>query len=92
MLGCNISVLIPATRPTELSAILDQVADGKIVRHLQTQRIRKDGLLVDVSVTVSPILGNDGSVIGASSIAHDLALYKKQISDLKERAAVRMRL
>lgn len=84
MLGRNISVLIPKDRPTELSTILDRVANGKTVRHLQTQRICKGGAPVDVSVTVSPILGSDGSVIGASAIDHDLTLYKKQISDLSE--------
>ena len=84
ILGHNISVLIPEDRPAELATILDRVTTGKTVRHLQTQRICKDGAPVDVSVTVSPMLGSDGSVIGASAIAHDLTLYKKQISDLNE--------
>ena len=73
MLGRDISVLVPADRPEELANIMGEVTQGRTVKALQTERLRKDGAIVPVSVTVSPVLGEDGTVIGASTIAHDLS-------------------
>jgi PAS domain S-box-containing protein len=84
MLGCNVSVLIPPDRPEELSYLLDRVEAGETVRNFQTKRLRKNGTAVDVSITVSPVIGSDGVVLGGSTIAHDLTLYNQQIVDLRE--------
>jgi PAS domain S-box-containing protein len=84
MLGRDIAVLIPADRPQELSQLMAQVRQGKIVRGFHTERLRKDGAIVPVSITVSPVVGDDGTVIGASTIAHDLSRYVDQMRILRE--------
>ena len=84
MLGRDISVLVPEDRPEELAEILAQVADGNVVRALQTERRRKDGAIVPVSVTVSPVMGEDGAVIGASTIARDLSQHVEQVRVLRD--------
>jgi PAS domain S-box-containing protein len=84
MLGRDIAVLVPADRPDELPEIMAQVREGKVVRGLRTKRVRKDGAVVPVSITVSPVLGADGTVIGASTIAHDLSQYVEHVRVLRE--------
>ena len=71
MIGRNLSLLVPRERAAERSDLLDQVREGVTVRHFDSERLRKDGTRVGVTLTVSPVLGPDGSVVGASSIAHD---------------------
>src|ERR1700683_465677 len=68
MLGNDISILIPADRSHELSHLLSQVGQGRTVRGFHTERLRKDGLIVPVSITVSPVVRYDGAVLGASTI------------------------
>jgi PAS domain S-box-containing protein len=75
MLGRDISILIPPDLPHELAEILERVRKGEIVKGRHTDRLRKDGAIVPVSITVSPIVDDDGTVIGASTIAHDLSDY-----------------
>ncbi len=67
MIGRDISVLVPEDRPEELAMIMAEVAQGRTTRALHTERRRKDGAIVPVSVTVSPVIGEDGAVIGAST-------------------------
>jgi PAS domain S-box-containing protein len=55
-----------------------------MVRGFHTERLRKDGAIVPVSITVSPVIGGDGSVIGASTIAHDLSKYVEYVKFLGE--------
>lgn len=84
MLGHDIAVLIPANRPQELSYLLSQVRDGKTVSGFHTERLRKDGAVVPVSLTVSPVVEDDGTVIGASTIAHDLSRDMEHVRILRE--------
>jgi PAS domain S-box-containing protein len=84
MVGNDISVLIPLDRPNELSYLLAEVKQGRTVRGFHTERIRKDGAIVPVSITVSPIVGYDGTVLGASTIAHDLSHYVEHMRALGE--------
>jgi PAS domain S-box-containing protein len=84
MIGNDIAILFPPDRRGELADILARVQQGESVRHFATERVRKDGTTVDVSITVAPVLDTDGSVLGISTIAHDLTLYNWQISDLRE--------
>jgi PAS domain S-box-containing protein len=84
LLGHDISVLIPLDRPLELSELLGRVRSGEIVRNFTTRRIRRDGTTVDVSITVSPVIDDDGTVLSASTIAHDLSLNNQYIADLRE--------
>jgi PAS domain S-box-containing protein len=85
IVGKPVDVLSPKDRTGEISAILAKIRAGQPVEHLQTLRIRKDGAVVPVSLTVSPIRGADGAVVGASTIARDLteqehaALYARSL-------------
>ncbi|MEY2444953.1 MAG: hypothetical protein QOE00_1533, partial [Ilumatobacteraceae bacterium] len=72
MIGHNISELVPADRAGELAPIIERVARGEAVHHFRTQRIAKDGRVLDMSVAISPILDPEGVVTGASTVARDM--------------------
>jgi PAS domain S-box-containing protein len=84
ILGCGIAVLFPPDRPFELSSLLTRVQNGETVRDFHTERLRKDGCTVAVSITVSPVFDADGSMVEMSTIAHDLTDHNQQIADLRE--------
>ncbi len=71
MIGRSLFLLFPEERTGEWSGLLDQVRQEVTVQHFDSERLRKDGSRVQVTLTVSPVLGPDGSVVGVSSIAHD---------------------
>ena len=72
ILGKSAGALIPKDRAGEVKAIEAKVGAGKSVEHLETTRLRKDGTVIPVSLTVSPIRDVDGALVGASTIARDL--------------------
>jgi PAS domain S-box-containing protein len=76
MIGEDISLLIPPGSPDEGPRILAELRAGRRIENFETARIAKNGNLVDVSLTVSPVLDPDGSVIGGSSIARDITARK----------------
>jgi PAS domain S-box-containing protein len=86
LVGKSISLLIPADRPDELPGILRRLRAGERIEPYETLRRRKDGSLVEVSVSVSPIRDLAGRVIGASSIARDVAAQKRLQEELRGRA------
>jgi diguanylate cyclase (GGDEF)-like protein/PAS domain S-box-containing protein len=71
-LGCRIEMLLPRGHEDEDLAILEELRAGERVNHYETQRLRKNGSLVDVSLSVSPLLGPDGQLAEVSSIARDV--------------------
>ncbi|WP_347301923.1 PAS domain S-box protein [Croceibacterium sp. TMG7-5b_MA50] len=71
MVGQSIRLLLPADRQHEEDHILDRIRAGERVGQFFTQRIGKNGRLLDVSVTVSPVRNRQGQIIGASKIARD---------------------
>lgn len=73
VVGRSITVLIPPDRLDEEPAILAKIQAGMRVDHFETKRRRKDGSLVDISLTISPIRNKDGRVVGASKIARDIS-------------------
>lgn len=73
MIGRSIRLLIPEDRQKEEDATLDTIRRGEKVDHFRTVRRRKDGALLDISLTVSPIRGAAGNIIGASKIARDIS-------------------
>ena len=73
MINKPITVIIPPDRYHEEQQILDRIQSGERVEHFDTVRRRKDGALVNVSLTISPIKHADGRVIGASKIARDIS-------------------
>ena len=81
-IGKPMLMLFPSERADEERDILHQIVGGAITDHFDTVRIAKDGRRVDVSVTISPIRGSQGDVVGASSIARDIADRKQADSKL----------
>jgi hypothetical protein len=73
IIGKPITLLLPADRPDEERLILERIELGERVQCYESQRQRKDGSLVDVSLTISPIRAPNGRVIGASKIARDIS-------------------
>ena len=84
MIGQPITRIIPADRQAEEPAILERLRRGERIDHFETVRVRKDGSPVDVSLTISPIRRNDGTIVGASKIARDITQHKLAIRKLKE--------
>jgi two-component system, cell cycle sensor histidine kinase and response regulator CckA len=72
IIGQNVAVLIPADRRAELGPIFDRLRRGERVEPFETKRRRKDGTVLDVSVCISPIRDQQGTVTGASSVARDI--------------------
>lgn len=73
MLGRPIQTLLPPDRADEEQDILRRIRSGETVEHFETVRLRKDGKLIDVSVTISPIRDGAGVIVGASKIARDIS-------------------
>jgi len=71
-IGQPITLIIPADRRWEEQRILDAIRQGQTVEHFETVRQRKDGTLLEISVTISPIRNERGTIIGASKIARDV--------------------
>lgn len=71
-IGKPMGVLSPPDLMNEEADILTRIQSGETVDHFQTRRIRKDGRVIEISATISPILDEQGKVIGASKIARDI--------------------
>jgi PAS domain S-box-containing protein len=73
VIGRPIGILVPPDQPDELPRIMTCLRRGERIEHYETQRIRKDGTRVHVSVTISPVRNATGDIIGASAIARDIS-------------------
>jgi diguanylate cyclase (GGDEF)-like protein/PAS domain S-box-containing protein len=71
MIGCGVDILLPAGARRRAS-VLERVARGDRVEHHETEVVRKDGSLLSISLNASPIRGDQGNVVGISSIAYDI--------------------
>ncbi|WSG78104.1 PAS domain S-box protein (plasmid) [Rhizobium beringeri] len=76
-IGKPITIVIPPDRLDEEPAILARIQAGERVDHFETIRRRKDGSLIDISLTISPIRDGNGTIIGASKIARDISERKR---------------
>ena len=72
VMGRRVTLIIPAERRAEADRVLTLIARGERVEHFETVRVTKDGRLLNVSLTVSPIRDVNGSIIGASKISRDI--------------------
>lgn len=86
-IGKPITMLIPADRQDEEVYILDRIRNGERVESYETVRRRKDGSLVPVSLTISPVRDGAGRIVGASKIARDISAAKE--SEYRIRALMR---
>jgi PAS domain S-box-containing protein len=92
VLGKPVTLLIPPDRHSEEPEILERIRRGKRVDHYETVRRRKDGGLLDISLSVSPLKDADGKIVGASKIARDITERKRAherqklvVSEMKHR-------
>jgi len=76
-IGRPVTIIIPDDRLDEEPSILARIQAGDRVQHFETVRRRKDGSLIDISLTVSPVSGENGEIIGASKIARDITERKR---------------
>jgi PAS domain S-box-containing protein len=77
MVGCSIARLIPPDLPDELLSILERLRRGEHIEQHDTVRVGNDGRRLDVSVSVSPIRNEQGEILGAATIAHDITERKR---------------
>src|SRR5579864_7328401 len=87
MIGQPISILTALGHADEMPRILDRIRRGERIERYETERRRKDGSIIDVSLTVSPIRDDAGRIIGASKIARDVTEGKREHTALLEREA-----
>jgi PAS domain S-box-containing protein len=76
-IGQPITLIIPSTHWEEEVDILSRLRRGERIDHFQTMRKRKDGGLLNISLTISPIRDSSGRVIGASKVARDITALKR---------------
>ena len=81
--GEPISTLCPAERVEEAYGLVEQVGRGESIQHFETERVRKDGRRVPISLSVSPIRDLQGRIEGVSAIAHDISGRKRAEEALK---------
>ncbi len=84
VLGRHVSLLTPPENADDLKKILGRIRAGERVEHLEAVRLRKDGQLIDVSLTISPIKDIQGHIIGVSTIARDITKQKQADAELRK--------
>ena len=82
IVGKPITLLFPPDRQDEFAAIMEQIKRGERLDHYETLRVRKDGTILNVSITISPIKDAAGEIIGASAIARDISEQKRLQAEL----------
>jgi len=86
IIGKSVLTLIPKDRQSEEQEILRKIRRGESLDHYETVRRRKDGKLIDVSLTISPIKAPNGEIVGVSKIARDITKQKQTKRRLAEQA------
>ncbi|MEI7857432.1 MAG: PAS domain S-box protein [Methanomicrobiales archaeon] len=80
ILGRSVTVLIPADKRAESKFLIQKIQNGMLVDRYETERLTKNGMRIQVSLSISPIRNSSGELIGASVSAHDIS-EKKQLQD-----------
>jgi len=88
VVGRNISFLLPPDRLNELKAVNGRVARGADAQHYETKRLHKNGTLLDIAMTVSPICDLSGNILGTSTIQRNITQRKKTDTVTAEMAAI----
>jgi PAS domain S-box-containing protein len=83
VVGRPVSLLQPDDRPREIWEILTRIAEGAAVERLETERRRKDGAIIQVALTVSPVRAPSGEVIAAAAIARDITDRKRAEEEVR---------
>ena len=85
--GKPISMLVPPELPDEENKVLEMLRAGGRIQHFETVRVTKTGKSIDVSLTISPIKGSSGRIVGCSGIARDISERKRAEENLRESEA-----
>src|SRR6266545_2860677 len=88
VIGKSVTILIPPDHIDEEPSILARIKAGERIEHYETVRARKDGSLVEISLTVSPIKIGGGTIIGASKIARDISERKRAEEAFAEQSEI----
>ncbi len=91
-IGQSIRMIIPDVRQSEEDFVLGEIRAGRSVRQYETIRQRKDGSLIPISLSVSPIYDDNGVVIAASKIARDITERARLLASAQEQASIAQRL
>jgi len=86
IIGKSVLTLIPKDRYSEEQDILKRIRRGEVVDHYETVRLRKDGTLINVSLTISPVKDLNGKIIGISKIVRDITRQKRAEQRLAEQS------
>lgn len=81
--GHSVSILFPQERGEELTKILERINRGEGIDHYETLHVKKEGVLIDVSLTVSPIEDKAGNIVGISTISRDITEQKRAQEKLR---------
>src|SRR5258707_25205 len=84
IIGKSIRIIIPPDRHDEEQGILERIRRGQRIKPYETVRMREDGSLLDISLTVSPLRDAAGRIIGASKIARDITERKRAEAALRD--------
>lgn len=87
-IGRPMSSFFPPERQEEEQEILRRIAKGETIEHFESQRIRKDGQCIDVSVSISPLRDTSGQIIGATKIARDISERKRAEEEMRQQASL----
>jgi PAS domain S-box-containing protein len=88
-IGQNIKFILPPELHGDMEAVLRRLASGERIEEMETRRQRKDGTVIDVSATISPVRAKDGRIVGASSISRDIT--RRKAAEAQVRLAVEQR-
>ncbi len=88
IVGKSVFILIPQERQEENYRLLEQIRKGTPVERVESERIKKDGTRIQVSLSLSPIIDDLGDIMGISEIAHDITerkIFQNELQKAKER-------
>jgi PAS domain S-box-containing protein len=91
VIGKPISIIAAPDRLDEMPRILDRICNGERIEHYETVRRAKSGMLVNISLTISPLFDTEGRVVGASKIARDITEQvrsREELAEQKERLRI----
>jgi PAS domain S-box-containing protein len=77
IVGQPVTILFTPDRKDEFALIMERIRQGESINHYETERVRKDGSILTVSVTISPVKDHSGHIIGGSTIARDITAQKQ---------------
>ncbi len=82
IIGKSLYLLVPPERQKEVAEVIERIMKGDVMKDYETTWLRKDGTLVDVSVTDTPIRDSNGKIIASSTIAHEISERKRVVAEL----------